>query len=216
MEACRSGIHACVRLARGGRVLTLTDFEVDNGPDLRVYLVPGRARTESEVRDSSTRRPQGNKGDQQYVIPRRVRRCRAFSVRFAQAAALIERAGARVTPVTAGTLRSSGPATAGPSDAMAEPIIRSGVPELTCQELVELVTDYLEDTLAPAERARVDAHLDQCPGCRAYLHQMEATLRVVRSARALEERPEVTGLLRAFRDWHRDRPAGGGRGATPS
>ena len=79
----------------------------------------------------------------------------------------------------------------------------SHVAELTCRELVELVTDYLEGALTPEERARVDDHLDACAGCRAYLAQMEATLRVVQGTAALEQRPETAGLLAAFRDWKR-------------
>jgi anti-sigma factor RsiW len=90
---------------------------------------------------------------------------------------------------------------------MPEPATTDESVELTCQELVELVTDYLEDALPPAERARMDAHLAACRGCRDYLHQMEATLRVVRATAPLEQRPEVAGLMRAFRDWKR----GGGR-----
>jgi anti-sigma factor RsiW len=79
----------------------------------------------------------------------------------------------------------------------------SHVDELTCQELVELVTEYLEGGLTADERARVDDHLDACAGCRAYVAQMEATLRVVRGTAALEQRPEVAGLLAAFRHWKR-------------
>ena len=75
--------------------------------------------------------------------------------------------------------------------------------DLPCRELVELVTDYLEGALPPGERARVDAHLAECPGCTEYLEQMRATLALTRAIRELEGRPEVDGLLRAFRDWHR-------------
>jgi anti-sigma factor RsiW len=77
--------------------------------------------------------------------------------------------------------------------------------ELTCQELVELVTDYLEDALPPEERARFDEHLEGCTGCTAYVEQMRATIRLVRASRseALETRPEVAGLLHVFRDWRR-------------
>jgi anti-sigma factor RsiW len=39
------------------------------------------------------------------------------------------------------------------------------VEDLRCRELVELVTDYLEGALAPAERARFEAHVADCPGC---------------------------------------------------
>ena len=51
--------------------------------------------------------------------------------------------------------------------------------ELACQELVELVTDYLEGTLPASEVARVDAHLRTCPHCRVYLEQMRLTVRAL-------------------------------------
>ena len=89
------GTATTIRRARGGRVLTLTGFEVDNGPDLRVYLVAGPARDESEVDEyKDLGALKGNKGDQQYELARdidlgRYRTvviwCRAFSVNFARA-----------------------------------------------------------------------------------------------------------------------------------
>ena len=90
------GDATLIRLAEGGRVLTLTDFEVDNGPDLRLYLVAGPARSEGEVDDYvDLGALKGNRGNQQYEIPRGVDLdryptvvvwCRAFSVLFARAA----------------------------------------------------------------------------------------------------------------------------------
>jgi anti-sigma factor RsiW len=77
------------------------------------------------------------------------------------------------------------------------------VEDLSCQELVELVTDYLEGTLPPEERARFDAHLAECPGCDRYLEQMRATIELARATAHLEHRPEISGLLEAFRDWKR-------------
>ena len=47
--------------------------------------------------------------------------------------------------------------------------------ELSCRELVELITDYLDDAMAAAERRRFEAHLAICPGCRTYLEQIERT-----------------------------------------
>jgi hypothetical protein len=89
------GRAQAIELAQGGRVLTLTDFEVDNGPDLRVYLVAGRATTEGEVDDfEDLSGLKGNVGNQQYEIPADVDLerystvviwCRAFSVLFARA-----------------------------------------------------------------------------------------------------------------------------------
>ena len=53
---------------------------------------------------------------------------------------------------------------------------RSAGDPVSCRELVELVTDYLEDALPAPERRRVDAHLAHCPHCSAYLEQLGATL----------------------------------------
>jgi anti-sigma factor RsiW len=73
---------------------------------------------------------------------------------------------------------------------------------MACQELVELVTAYLEGYLAPAERTRFEEHLATCSGCRTYLQQMRMTLR------ALDRVPEPSistetreQLLRLYRGW---------------
>lgn len=74
--------------------------------------------------------------------------------------------------------------------------------ELSCQELVELVTDYLEKTLSPEDRARFERHLSVCPGCVTYLEQIRQTSAL--AGRISEESipPEAEeNLLRAFRDW---------------
>jgi predicted anti-sigma-YlaC factor YlaD len=53
------------------------------------------------------------------------------------------------------------------------------VQQLTCKELVELVTDYLEGALSLSERQRFDEHLATCPYCRIYLDQMRQTIRTL-------------------------------------
>jgi anti-sigma factor RsiW len=76
-------------------------------------------------------------------------------------------------------------------------------PDLTCQQLVELVTDYFEDALPPPDRARFEAHVAGCPGCDVYLGQMMTTLALVDATAAVEARPKASALLQAFRDWKR-------------
>ena len=76
---------------------------------------------------------------------------------------------------------------------------------LSCQQLVELVTDYFEGALSPAERARFEAHLGVCSGCRGYLDQLQRTMRLLGTL--TEE--NISGdardhLLRVFRDWKRE------------
>lgn len=73
---------------------------------------------------------------------------------------------------------------------------------MTCRELVELVTDYLEGRLPTGERERFEDHVDLCDGCQAYMEQMRATLaalgRIPEETISAEAREE---LLHAFRDW---------------
>ena len=81
--------------------------------------------------------------------------------------------------------------------------------DLTCQELVELVTEYLEDELPPEERARFELHLVYCRGCDVYIAQMHATLALMGSVSEDSLDPEARqALLDAFGDWKRE---GGGR-----
>jgi anti-sigma factor RsiW len=74
---------------------------------------------------------------------------------------------------------------------------------ITCTELVEVVTDYLEGQVDDAVRAEIEAHLALCPGCDNYLQQMRETIRVLGrvpveslSAAARDD------LMNAFRTFH--------------
>ena len=80
----------------------------------------------------------------------------------------------------------------------------TSVGEMTCQELVELVTDYLDGALDAAARDRFDHHLDECSGCDRYLHQMEETAARLGSipVESLSVEAQAT-LLEAFRDFRR-------------
>jgi len=73
---------------------------------------------------------------------------------------------------------------------------------LPCQELVELVTDYLEGALPPADRERFDRHIAGCDGCTAYLEQMRTTIRLTGRLRPEDISPDArAALLRSFRGW---------------
>jgi len=73
---------------------------------------------------------------------------------------------------------------------------------LTCQELVELVTDYLEGNLSPADRSRFEQHLSGCTACRNYLSQMRQTIKLV-GRLTPDDLPaaEQEELLQLFRNW---------------
>lgn len=77
-----------------------------------------------------------------------------------------------------------------------------GPDEMTCQEFVALVTDYLEDALDPSTRARFDAHLVDCPDCPFYLQQMREIVGAVGILREENVSPEARNVLLArFRTW---------------
>jgi anti-sigma factor RsiW len=78
-------------------------------------------------------------------------------------------------------------------------------PGLTCRELVELVTDYLEGALSPADQARFDAHIAGCEGCTMYLRQMREMLELLGELTTDSISPQAEAeLLAAFRDWRSD------------
>jgi anti-sigma factor RsiW len=74
--------------------------------------------------------------------------------------------------------------------------------ELSCQELVELVTDYFEGALPPELRERFDAHIAHCSGCSTYLEQMRTTIELTGTLTPDQVSPEAeASLLAAFRGW---------------
>ena len=74
--------------------------------------------------------------------------------------------------------------------------------DLTCQELVELVTDYLEGSLSATQRARFEEHLAKCAGCQNYLAQMRQTIKLVGELTEESITPQARDdLLGVFRNW---------------
>jgi anti-sigma factor RsiW len=75
---------------------------------------------------------------------------------------------------------------------------------MSCRDLVELVTDYLDDALPPAQRARIDSHLAECEACATYVAQL---VHVVSAAGTLTEAdvpPDaLAALLPIFRQVRR-------------
>ena len=77
---------------------------------------------------------------------------------------------------------------------------------MTCQELSEIVTDYLEGAMPRPDRARFEQHLAVCPECRRYLEQMKQTVAALGRVPAEPIPAEVEAkLLERFRDWKQDR-----------
>jgi hypothetical protein len=75
--------------------------------------------------------------------------------------------------------------------------------DLMCQELVELVTEYLGHTLAAEDCVRLEKHLLTCPPCTTYLAQMRTTLELSGELGQAAATDEVEQrLLGMFRRWH--------------
>jgi anti-sigma factor RsiW len=74
--------------------------------------------------------------------------------------------------------------------------------EITCQEVVELLNDYLEGELTEVDRLRVAAHLEGCDGCTTILEEFRETIRLTGMLTVEHVDPaQRATLLDAFRDW---------------
>jgi anti-sigma factor RsiW len=74
--------------------------------------------------------------------------------------------------------------------------------ELACQQVVEMITDYLEGALSRSQRRRLEAHLAGCEHCSEYIEQMRATIRLTGRLRAQDLTPEMSEELTAiYRRW---------------
>ena len=79
------------------------------------------------------------------------------------------------------------------------PILPGGI---SCREVVELVTAYLDGALDSETSGRMQAHLQLCPPCTEYVDQIRASARIAVVATAeLELRPDRDALLSAFREF---------------
>lgn len=73
---------------------------------------------------------------------------------------------------------------------------------MTCRELVELVTEYLEGTLSPLDTNRFEEHIDLCPMCQVHLEQLRITVRELGQLRERDIDPEILAELQErFRGW---------------
>jgi anti-sigma factor RsiW len=79
--------------------------------------------------------------------------------------------------------------------------------DLTCKELVELVTDYLDGSLSRRERKAFEKHIDGCTNCRRYVAQFKETIRLTGTLREQDIPAEAAEeLLALFKGWKRESP----------
>jgi anti-sigma factor (TIGR02949 family) len=78
--------------------------------------------------------------------------------------------------------------------------------EFKCQEMIEVVTNYLEDALPPDDRERFERHLSYCAGCSTYTEQMRETIKQTGTIPQKESLPPALReeILAQFRTWKRD------------
>jgi anti-sigma factor RsiW len=75
------------------------------------------------------------------------------------------------------------------------------LPEMPCQELVEVLTDYLDGVLPERDRLRLEAHLEECEACTAYLEEFRMLITAAGRIEPEQISPELeVGLLQAFRE----------------
>jgi anti-sigma factor RsiW len=78
--------------------------------------------------------------------------------------------------------------------------------EMACNELVEVVSDYLEGTLPEDDRLRFESHLEECPYCVEYVEQLRKTIAATGELTLESIAPERRAeLMEAFRGWREQR-----------
>ena len=86
---------------------------------------------------------------------------------------------------------------------------RSRQPELVCQQVVELVTDYLEDALSADDRRRFEHHLAGCPHCTEYLAQMRETISLTGRLAPEDLSPQMRDeFVDLYRQWRSEQQCG--------
>jgi len=78
--------------------------------------------------------------------------------------------------------------------------------EFSCQEMIEVVTNYLDDALPPDERQRFERHLSYCAGCSTYVDQMRETIRQTGMVPSEDSLPPSLReeIVARFRTWKPD------------
>ncbi len=77
--------------------------------------------------------------------------------------------------------------------------------KLTCREVVELVTDYLEASLSQEKQVQFEEHVAHCPGCIAYIDQVQQTIGMLRKLSDAPVFPETKEeLVQIFQQWKRE------------
>lgn len=79
--------------------------------------------------------------------------------------------------------------------------------EYTCQEMIEVVTNYLDEALPSEEQQRFERHLSYCAGCATYFDQMLETIRQTGKVPRDESLPPALReeIVAQFRAWKRDK-----------
>ena len=77
--------------------------------------------------------------------------------------------------------------------------------EFSCQEMIEVITSYLEDAMPSAARERFERHISYCAGCRAYVDQMRETIEQTGMVPREESLPPALReeIVAQFRNWKR-------------
>jgi anti-sigma factor RsiW len=77
--------------------------------------------------------------------------------------------------------------------------------DLVCQQVVEMVTAYLDDALSRSDRRRLEKHLAGCPLCTEYLAQIRETIRLAGRLESEDLSPEMrSDLTEVYRRWLAD------------
>ena len=70
--------------------------------------------------------------------------------------------------------------------------------ECRCQDIVGLLADYLDDSLDPATARGLQAHLEGCTPCVAFVNTYKGTVKAARQLKEADIPPELKDRLLSF------------------
>lgn len=80
--------------------------------------------------------------------------------------------------------------------------------DLTCRELVEVITDYLDGAMSDVNRTRFERHLGECEGCTTVVDQFRSTIET--TGRLTEDHvseKQREAMREVFRQWREAAPS---------
>ncbi|MBI1747530.1 MAG: zf-HC2 domain-containing protein [Acidobacteria bacterium] len=71
-------------------------------------------------------------------------------------------------------------------------------PMITCRQVIELLSDYINRELSPEDKTELDQHLQGCQNCGTFLYTLRQSVDLLKDLKEEDIPEEVNARLRNF------------------